>query len=81
MVKVNILKGMKEITAFVGYSETTVLKHKREYLGMPISKVSGEWIGNPVTLNLFYQDLAAGQADRWLELPRVTIPKKVDARE
>ncbi|MFH1036145.1 MAG: hypothetical protein V1806_16710 [Pseudomonadota bacterium] len=68
MVKANILNGMKAISAYVGYSEPTLLKHKRDYPGMPINKVGGEWMGNPVKLELFYQDLAAGETEKWLGL-------------
>ncbi|MFH1034359.1 MAG: hypothetical protein V1806_07620 [Pseudomonadota bacterium] len=69
MVKANILNGMKEITAFVGFSEVTVIKHKREYPGMPISKKGGLWIGDPQRLEQFYKDMAAGETEKWLGLP------------
>lgn len=65
MVKAVFLNGMKEITVFVGFSETTVLKHKREYPGMPIRKQGGVWIGDPKKLEAFYRDLAAGERERW----------------
>ncbi|MCE1171625.1 MAG: hypothetical protein LWW84_09920 [Azovibrio sp.] len=65
MVTANILKGMKAISAFVGYSETTLVKHKREYPGMPMNKVGGEWMGDPQRLEQFYQDLAAGEVGKW----------------
>jgi len=69
MVKANILNGMKEIAGFVGFSESTVIKHKREYPGMPISKKGGLWIGDPERLEQFYKDMAAGKTGRWLGLP------------
>jgi hypothetical protein len=69
MVTANILKGMKAISAYVGYSEATLLKHKREFPAMPINKVGGEWMGNPVKLEQFYQDVAAGETEKWLGLP------------
>lgn len=64
MVKANFLKGMKEIAAFVGFSEATVLKHKRAYPGMPIRLEGGRWIGDPEKLELFYRDLAGGKIER-----------------
>ncbi|WP_027360415.1 MerR family transcriptional regulator [Desulforegula conservatrix] len=36
------LSGMKEITAFVGRSEATVLDWVRKY-GFPAKKISGQW--------------------------------------
>lgn len=36
------LSGMKEITAFVGRSEATVLEWVRKY-GFPAKKISGQW--------------------------------------
>ncbi|MBI5524653.1 MAG: hypothetical protein HY910_18665 [Desulfarculus sp.] len=66
MVTANILKGMKAICAYVGYSEVTLLKHKREFPAMPINKVGGEWMGNPVKLEQFYQDVAAGDTGKWM---------------
>lgn len=66
MVKANFLKGMKEIAAFVGFSEATVLKHKRTYPGMPIRQEGGRWIGDPEKLEGFYRDLAAGDTTRWI---------------
>jgi hypothetical protein len=65
MVTANILKGMKAISSYVGYSEVTLLKHKREFPGMPINKIGGEWMGNPVKLEQFYQDVAAGETEKW----------------
>ena len=64
--KANILKGMKEIAAFVGFSEATVIKHKKTYAAMPIRQEGGLWIGDPVKLEAFYQDLAAGETEKWL---------------
>ncbi|MBI5523631.1 MAG: hypothetical protein HY910_13460 [Desulfarculus sp.] len=66
MVTANILKGMKAISSYVGYSEVTLLKHKREFPAMPINKVGGEWMGNPVKLEQFYQDVAAGDTRKWM---------------
>lgn len=66
MVRASFLNGMKEITAFVGFSETTLHKHKREYPGMPMRKEGGIWIGDPVRLEQFYRDLAAGETEKWL---------------
>ncbi len=67
MLKAAFLNGMKEITEFVGFSAATVLKHKRNYPGMPISLESGRWIGDPEKLEAFYKDLAAGRTEKWLE--------------
>jgi hypothetical protein len=66
MVKANFLNGMKNITDFVGFSETTVLKHKRDYPGMPIRKEGGVWIGDPGRLEAFYRDLAVGKSNEWM---------------
>ncbi len=68
MVKATFLKGMKEITAYVGFSEATILKHKRNYPGMPIRLECGRWLGDPEALEQFYKDLAAGRTDGWLEV-------------
>lgn len=76
MVKANILNGMKEIAGFVGFSEVTVLKHKREYPGMPISKKGGLWIGDPDRLEQFYKDMAAGETGKWLGLPAEVVKDK-----
>ena len=65
--KANFLKGMKEISEFVGFSTATVIKHKKAYAGMPIRQEGGLWIGDPVKLEAFYQDLAAGETEKWLE--------------
>ncbi|MFH1059041.1 MAG: hypothetical protein V1797_10265 [Pseudomonadota bacterium] len=64
--KANILKGMKEIAAFVGFSEATVIKHKKAYAGMPIRQEGGLWIGDPERLEQFYKDMAAGETEKWL---------------
>lgn len=61
VTKASFLNGMKEITDFVGFSEATVLKHKRNYPGMPIRLEGGRWIGDPDKLERFYKDLAAGE--------------------
>lgn len=61
------LSGMKEITDHVGYSDATVLKHKRAYPGMPINQAGGIWVGDPEALSQFYRDLAAGKTKRYLE--------------
>ena len=66
MVKANILKGMKEIAQYIRCSEPTVLKYKRDYPGMPINKVRGEWIGKPSSLEQFLQDIAEGISEKWL---------------
>lgn len=65
VTKARFLRGMKEIAAFVGFSEATVLKHKRAYHGMPIRQESGRWIGDPELLDLFYKELAAGKTEKW----------------
>jgi len=49
------------------FSEATVVKHKKNYPGMPIRLEGARWIGDPVKLEAFYQDLAAGETDKWLE--------------
>ena len=64
MVRAGFLNGMKEITAFVGFSEATVIKHKRSYPGMPIRLEGNRWIGDPEKLEQFYKDLAAGETKR-----------------
>lgn len=33
---------------------------------MPIRQEGGFWIGDRVKLEAFYQDLAAGETDKWL---------------
>lgn len=65
MVRAGFLNGMKEITAFVGFSEATVLKHKRNYPGMPIRLEGNRWIGDPEKLEQFYKDIAAGETKKW----------------
>jgi hypothetical protein len=75
MVKAGIIKGMKAICEHVGYSEPTLLKHKREYPGMPMNKLAGEWVANQAQLEKFYQDLAAGKTEGWLNLPETGKPK------
>lgn len=60
VTKANFLNGMKEISDFVGFSENTILKHKRCYPGMPICKTGGVWIGDPIKLEEFYRELAIG---------------------
>ncbi|MFH1033813.1 MAG: hypothetical protein V1806_04845 [Pseudomonadota bacterium] len=69
MVKANFLKGMKEIAEFVGFSEATVLKHKRTYPGMPIRQEGGFWIGDPERLEQFYKDMASGKTKKWMNDP------------
>jgi hypothetical protein len=64
MVRANFLNGMKEIVEYVGFSQPTVLKHKRAYPGMPIRKEGGVWIGDPAKLEGFYRDLAAGKIEK-----------------
>lgn len=59
VTKACFLNGMKEISNFLGFSESTVLKHKREYPGMPIKKEGGIWIGDPIKLEEFYRNLAS----------------------
>lgn len=66
MVKANTLNGMKDISTFVGFSEATVIKHKRIYQGMPIRLEGGRWIGDPERLEQFSKDLAAGETGKWL---------------
>ena len=80
MVTANILKGMKAISAYVGYSEATLLKHKRDFPGMPINKVGGEWMGNPVKLEQFYQDVAAGETEKWGSLPAEAEKGKAEGK-
>jgi hypothetical protein len=60
---------MKAIADYLGYSHATVLKHKQSYPGMPINKVNGEWLGNTASLDLFMQDLAEGNTEKWLNPP------------
>lgn len=67
MVRANFLIGMNDIAAFVGFSESTVLKHKRNYPGMPIRLEGGRYIGDPERLEQFYRDLAAGETSKWLK--------------
>lgn len=67
MVRANFLIGMKEIADFVGFSGATVLKHKRNYPGMPISLEGGRYLGDPERLEQFYRDVAAGDTDKWLK--------------
>ena len=67
MVNKAFLNGMKAIVEAVGFSEPTVLRHKREYPGMPINLLGGVWIGDPKALQQFYKDLAAGKTERYLE--------------
>jgi hypothetical protein len=64
--KANFLKGMKEIADYVGFSPTTVIKHKKIYPGMPIRQEGWVWIGDPEKLEAFYKDLAAGETEKWL---------------
>ncbi|MFH1058097.1 MAG: hypothetical protein V1797_05360 [Pseudomonadota bacterium] len=64
--KANFLRGMKEISEFVGFGQATVVKHKKNYPGMPIRLEGACWIGDPVKLEAFYQDLAAGETEKWL---------------
>ena len=68
MVRAAFLNGMKEITAFVGFSQATMLKHKRNYPGMPIRLEGGRWIGDPEKLEQFYKDLASGNTEKWLKV-------------
>lgn len=63
--KASFLNGMKAITDFVGFSETTIIKHKRDYPMMPIRKEGGVWIGDPGELEAFYRDLAQGKTEKW----------------
>ena len=65
--KANFLKDMKEIADFVGFSMKTVIKHKKNYPGMPIRQEGSIWIGDPDKLEAFYKDLAAGNTEKWLE--------------
>ena len=69
--RARILNGMKEISAFVGFSDATVLKHKRQYPRMPIQLVGGRWVGDPDALEEFYKDLASGNTEKWVEEPPV----------
>jgi excisionase family DNA binding protein len=39
------LQGMKEICAYVGKAEKTVLKYIRDE-GLPASKIGGEWVSD-----------------------------------
>lgn len=66
---IGVLRGMKAIADFVGFSPATVLKLQKNYPGMPISKVNGEWLGNLEALDQFMKDLAAGKTEKWLEPP------------
>ena len=61
----NILQGMAEISQFTRFSESTLLKQKRQYPRMPIRKENGAWIGDPEALEMFYKDLAAGKLEGW----------------
>ncbi|MFZ5587022.1 MAG: hypothetical protein ACOZHQ_13970 [Thermodesulfobacteriota bacterium] len=63
--KANFLKGMKEISEFVGFSSATVIKHKKVYAAMPIRQEGGLWIGDPERLEQFYKDMAAGETEKW----------------
>ncbi|MFH1060704.1 MAG: hypothetical protein V1797_18740 [Pseudomonadota bacterium] len=63
--KANILNGMKEIAQFAGFSEATVVKHKKNYPGMPIRLEGARWIGDPEKLEQFYKDLANGETEKW----------------
>ncbi len=66
--KANFLKGMKEISSFTGYSEPTLLRMKRRYPRMPMSKPPGihSWIADPERLDEFFKDLAGGVSEHWL---------------
>jgi hypothetical protein len=57
------LQGMKSISEYVGFSERTILKHKRNFPLMPIQKVGGVWVGDPEGLTDFYRSLARGECD------------------
>lgn len=87
MVKkiIGVLRGMKAIADFVGFSPATVLKLQKNYPGMPISKVNGEWLGNLDDLEQFMKDLAAGKTEKWLEPPttkgKEDHPEKKDEGE
>jgi|Deesub1362A_J573_1020465.scaffolds.fasta_scaffold00715_3 hypothetical protein len=68
MVERRFLNGMDEISRFTGFSPNTLRKHKRQYPGMPIRKLeNGTWIANRELLERFYQDLATGRTEHWLQ--------------
>lgn len=64
--KAHLLRGMKEIAAFVGVSPATVTKHKKIYPGMPIRQEGWVWIGDPEKLEAFYKDLTVVEAEEWI---------------
>jgi hypothetical protein len=66
MVKANFLQGMKAICEFTGFSESTILQHKKAYPGMPVDKMGGVWVGDPDGLNEFYKAKAAGDMGKYL---------------
>lgn len=68
VAKANVLRGMKEISDFAGYSEASLLRMKRQYPGMPMNKPRGAhgWLADPDQLNEFFKNLAVGETRRWL---------------
>lgn len=51
-----ILNGMKEISAYVGKTEATVLKLHREY-DLPMKKVAGCWMSHAESIDNWLKDL------------------------
>lgn len=72
MVKAGVIRGMKAISDFTGYSEPTLIRQKQSYPGMPMNKIAGEWLANQEALEQFYRDLAAGRSEIWLAPPGVS---------
>ncbi|KIX14428.1 hypothetical protein [Dethiosulfatarculus sandiegensis] len=63
-VENGFLQGMKSISDYVGFSERTILKHKKSFPLMPIQKVGGVWVGDPEGLTAFYRSLARGEENQ-----------------
>lgn len=57
------LSGMKQITEFVGYSETTVLDWIRVYQ-FPACKIGGSWISESSLIDQWWVKVITGEIDR-----------------